>query len=65
MLGSVNSSHRFGVDYPRKQKQIRDRMIIREVTAFDRKEVVAQCKLEIDRKLLRQAKPQEANESSS
>ena len=51
--------------YPRKQKQLHDRMITREVTALDRKEVVAQCKLEIDRRLWRQAKPQEPNESSS
>ena len=51
--------------YPRKQKQLRERVITREVTAFDRNEVVAQCKLEIDRKLWRQTGPEEHNKSSS
>jgi hypothetical protein len=45
--------------YPRKQKSLRSRVISREVTAWDRKEAIAQCKLEIARKLWRQSDSQE------
>jgi hypothetical protein len=46
--------------YPRKQKSILGRAITREVTAFDRQEAIAQCKLEIARKLWRQTSSQES-----
>ena len=44
--------------YPKRQKSTRQRAVNREITAFDRTEAVAQCKLEIVRKLWRQANAQ-------
>jgi len=46
--------------YPKKQKTARGRVITREVTALDRTEAIAQCKLEIARKLWRQGDAQES-----